>query len=183
LTYHPVAMAATPPKLIVLSQVLAELFEPNGRAICISITDPGQPPAVLSERFDAILRLSFSDIRDDGPVSGPVLFSRADAARVLDFVNKAAAAEIIVVHCLAGISRSAGVALALAELNGWPVADLEKGHPLWNPWVRAELLRAAKSRLRRGEEAAAGTGAKHKPRRASRSATTSASRTRRKPRT
>src|SRR3954470_5394986 len=176
-------MAATPPKLIVLSQVLAELFEPNGRAICISITDPGQPPAVLSDRFDAILRLSFSDIRDDGPVDGPVLFSRGDAARVLDFVNNAAPTEIIVIHCLAGVSRSPGVALALAEMNGWPVADLEKRHPLWNTWVRAELLRAAKSRLRADEEGKAGTGANRKPRRASRSATSSPPATKRKPRT
>src|SRR3954453_7589064 len=63
---------------------------------------------------------------------GPVLFSRGDAARVLDFVNNAGPTEIIVIHCFAGVSRSPGVALALAEMNGWPVADLERRHPLWN---------------------------------------------------
>jgi len=174
-------MAATPPKLIVLSQVLAEFYEPQGRTICISITDPEEPPAVLSDRFDGILRLSFSDIAHASAAKGHVLFSRGDAVRVLEFVNNAADTEIIVIHCFAGISRSAGVALALAEMNGWPVADLEKRHPFWNTWVRAELLRAAKSRPgRREDDQTAGTPAPHKRRRPSRTATSSARRRQRK---
>ncbi|HVE77499.1 MAG TPA: hypothetical protein VNA89_01490 [Gemmatimonadaceae bacterium] len=41
-------------------------------------------------------------------------------------------AERVVVHCLAGVSRSPGVALGLCDLRGWATAALEGAHPAWN---------------------------------------------------
>lgn len=34
-------------------------------------------------------------------------------------------------------------------LCGWPVAELEQEHPLWNTWVREELVRVGREMLER----------------------------------
>lgn len=63
----------------------------------------------IGEEVKAILRLQFED--DD---NGPNIITENDATKIINFVNKWQdwVSEIIV-HCEAGISRSAGVAAAL----------------------------------------------------------------------
>jgi hypothetical protein len=129
------------PDILVLSLTRAEAYEPTRREVCISITNPKAPAARVSSRFAAVLRLCFTDIA--GP--SDVLFVRDHARAILDFLRQWPDAERIVIHCAAGLSRSPGVALGLCELHGWPTAKLEKAYPLWNTWVRAELVRAGKS--------------------------------------
>ena len=34
--------------------------------------------------------------------------------------------------------------MGLCELFEWDLADLEQRHPLWNTWVRQELVRVGK---------------------------------------
>jgi predicted protein tyrosine phosphatase len=69
---------------------------------------PAHPPSRLG-----LVRLAFYD--SDTPAAGRVLFDRAMAARIWDLVEQhRSAAEIIRVHCDAGLSRSPGVAAALA---------------------------------------------------------------------
>ena len=55
---------ATHPEFVVLSREEAERYEPRGKEICISISDPDAPPARVSPRFAAVLRLNFDDVTE-----------------------------------------------------------------------------------------------------------------------
>jgi predicted protein tyrosine phosphatase len=122
----------------VLSREAAERYRPEGQEICVSITDPDAPPAELSTDFLAILRLAFSDIVA-AQAESDVLFGREHAAAILRFLDEWPRAERLIVHCHVGASRSPGVALGLCDVFGWPTAELERGHPAWNRWVRGVL--------------------------------------------
>ena len=126
------------PELVVLSRDKAERYQPRGVEVCISITDPDAPEVHLASEFAAVLRLQFSDIASPGG-PGDVLFAREHAERILDFLGQWAHAERIVVHCIAGASRSPGVALGLCDRFGWPTASIEQAKPFWNSLVRQVL--------------------------------------------
>jgi predicted protein tyrosine phosphatase len=127
--------------VVVVSGDRARAYEPAGSEICISITNPEADPVALSAQFRAVLRLAFSDIAGPSPFAWDRLFSSDDARRTLEFIGAHSDADTLVVHCTAGESRSPAVALALTELWGLTCADLEERYPLWNTWVRSELLR------------------------------------------
>lgn len=97
----------------------------NASAVIISISDPNMvyetgPFCTPENRVTAILPLSFCDADrpgkdvygNDTDASG--LMSDDDASRVASFVRQHMK-ERIIVHCDAGISRSAGVAAAIAK--------------------------------------------------------------------
>lgn len=131
------------PEIVVLSRDEAEDYTPRRREICISISDSEAPPARISPRFAAVLRLNFDDVieRDEPSV---VLFAEEHASRIRKFLDKWPNAERVVVHCNAGVSRSPGVALGLCDLRGWATAELERSHPGFNPLVRSVLSAKAK---------------------------------------
>lgn len=122
----------------ILSRGAAERYEPEGLELCISIGDPEAPPAQLSTAFLAVLRLAFNDIMA-AEQPGDVLFAGEHAAAIVQFVEQWPQAERLVIHCHAGVSRSPGVALGLCDRLEWPVAELERGYPGWNRWVRQVL--------------------------------------------
>ena len=126
------------PQVVVLSRDDAERYQPQGVEVCISITDPDAPEVRLASDFAAVLRLQFTDIASPGG-PGDVLFAREHAERILDFLSRWTDAERIVVHCVAGASRSPGVALGLCDRFGWPTTPIEKAKPLWNTLVRRVL--------------------------------------------
>jgi len=132
-----------PPRLVVLSRERAEVYEPRRSEVCISITAPHDSPARLSPKFKSVLRLTFSDITGGTRIQRPwdVLFASEHATQIIGFISRWQHVDQIVVHCMAGISRSPGVALGICELQGWSVEELERDHPLWNTWVRQELVR------------------------------------------
>lgn len=136
-----------PPGLLILSRAAVAAYEPKSREVCISISDPDDPPAPLSPKFAAVLRLAFSDIGQSPRLHRPgdVLFGTEHAIRVLDFIEQWGNTDHIVIHCTAGMSRSPGVALALCELQGWPIEELQGKHPTWNRWVRTELVRVGRN--------------------------------------
>ena len=139
----------SPPDIIVLSLPRAAEYEPSRREICISITDPKSEPAELSAQFADVLRLAFSDIVEPTGLPSHQLFAAEHATAIIEFLDRWPDVDRIVIHCHAGLSRSPGVALAIAELRGWPTSDLERQFPLWNTWVRQHLVtagRAARSR-------------------------------------
>jgi predicted protein tyrosine phosphatase len=129
----------------VLSREAVEQYEPEGVEICISISDPGTPPAAVSDRFAAVLRLGFSDIGAMG-TPADVLFAPEHASAILEFIERWPQAVRLVVHCHVGVSRSPGVALGLCDVFGWPPAELERAYPNWNRWVRQVLAGHAPSR-------------------------------------
>jgi len=144
------ASSPSPPaEIVVLSLVRAATYEPSRREICISITDPQSDPAELSAQFAEVLRVAFSDIVEPTGLPSHQLFAAEQATAIIEFLDRWPDVDRIVIHCNAGLSRSPGVALAIAELRGWPTSDLERRFPLWNSWVRQQLVttgRAARAR-------------------------------------
>jgi predicted protein tyrosine phosphatase len=130
----PSKLASTP-EFVVLSRDEAELYEPRGKEICISISDPDAPPARVSSNFEAVLRLNFDDVTERGEPSD-ILFAVDHAREIGKFVDSWPNAERVMIHCNAGVSRSPGVALGLCDVRGWATAALERSHPGWNRLVR-----------------------------------------------
>jgi predicted protein tyrosine phosphatase len=126
------------PEFVVLSREEAERYEPRGREICISISDPEASPARVSRRFTAVLRLSFNDVIERGEPSD-ILFAQEHAREITEFLDSWPDVERVMVHCNAGVSRSPGVALGLCDVRGWASAALERSHPGWNRLVRTTL--------------------------------------------
>lgn len=116
----------------------ALMFYPD--TAIISITDPGKRLAALPVWFRQVLRMSFYDAvpgDDFIPIPVPGCFDHHMAREIHDFVDslhRAPETCRIVVHCEEGVSRSAAVALFVAELTG---ADLPDRHRACraNPWV------------------------------------------------
>ena len=101
-------------KFTVLSRQAAEAFSEKiaKRTLIISITDVGSENAKFANNPNiiSILRLKFDDVDYDEPN----VMSRFQAAKVVEFVNNFIdCVEEIIVHCEAGVSRSAGVCAAL----------------------------------------------------------------------
>jgi len=95
----------------------AEASAPWAHWAVISIS--GLNPAVLKDGWHSVLKLEFDDI--DTPEEPYILFSDSQANRIIDFVEEVRAShevEGILVHCQAGISRSAAVAKWIAEKYG-----------------------------------------------------------------
>jgi len=76
------------------------------------------------------LSLKFSDIEKE--MEGEILFNEHHAKKILYFINKIKdKAEILIIHCEAGISRSGAVGLFLCRAIG-----LNEGlFWLWNPRI------------------------------------------------
>jgi predicted protein tyrosine phosphatase len=131
------------PEFVVLSREEAELYEPRGKEICISISDPDASPARVSSRFAAVLRLNFNDVIERGEPSD-ILFAEDHAREIRTFLDSWPKAERVMVHCNAGVSRSPGVALGLCDIRGWATAALERSHPGWNRLVRSVIAAEGK---------------------------------------
>lgn len=131
------------PEFVVLSREEAELYEPRGKEVCISISDPDASPARVSSRFAAVLRLNFDDVIERGEPSD-ILFAEDHAREIRTFLDAWPKAERVMVHCNAGVSRSPGVALGLCDIRGWATAALERSHPGWNRLVRSVIAAAGK---------------------------------------
>jgi len=125
--------------------------------VVISIGDPGQKAADLSEDCwrKAVHRIEVTDLDHDyrnlgggkAQVEEIRLFNQADAAGVLDFHEMWRGKAAFLIHCEAGISRSRGVAMALALIEGrrdLAQQQMDEGTP--NPKVVWEILKQHKRR-------------------------------------
>ena len=138
------------PRLTVLSQVAAERHRPAQPAACISVTGSGAGAAPLPFAYRAVLRLVFDDVptsRGDVP-AGARPFRPRDAREVAAFLRRVLEAHPLaelVVHCQYGASRSAGLALGIADALGYPadeVAALERALPAHHRDIRRMTARA-----------------------------------------
>lgn len=104
------------------SRVKAEALQERDDLAIISITEPESSPAVLASREEKVLRLVFHDV-DPGneATSSWKLFDESHANQVIHFVRRLHAHDQsfdLVIHCKAGISRSAAIALFAASDTG-----------------------------------------------------------------
>lgn len=93
-----------------------------GAFLSIHSTDEKAPD--LSTPGGSSCYLCFDDVEDDS-VPGCVPMSDAQATLMANFLEELAASDpsTLIVHCSAGISRSAGVAAAIHDALGWPIAN------------------------------------------------------------
>ena len=122
-------------------------------AVIISISDPNmiyttRPFCSAENRVIAILPLTFCDADKPGFViysndaDERDLMSEEDARKVVQFVNLHVEKHIIV-HCDAGISRSAGVGAAISKyVSGDDSAFFNSGRYYPNMWCYRKTLNA-----------------------------------------
>lgn len=131
------------PEIICMSEASAEAYEPGEREVCISIRDPAAPLPDLSPQFLAVLSLEFDDDPEPGWEERCRSITETQADQVIEFVERHLTARRIVVHCLAGISRSPSLAAGLMVAYGrWA----EPGR-IVNPGVFQRILGACARRL------------------------------------
>jgi predicted protein tyrosine phosphatase len=130
--------------VLVMSQEKAESTIIDVPYIHISVYSPGSDGAVLpdNEKRIDVLRLCFHDIESVNDPNDfglkflkkygiePRLFYTEDAQSIIEFLEKHKEVETIVVNCEAGISRSAGIAAAIAKFrNGDDESYFKRYHP------------------------------------------------------
>lgn len=105
----------------ITSLVEAEQYvpKPGRHELAIAINSPDSRTSVLHKDFEEIIRATFFDI-DVAYEEYPTVFTRDMATRIINktcaFVEKHVGHPIhILVHCEAGVSRSAAVAAALSK--------------------------------------------------------------------
>ena len=84
------------------------------KAIVISITSSGDKFPIFQEQINTkVLFLQFDDVDANDTKYKPM--TKSQAFKIAEFVNEHLAAELCIVHCDAGISRSAAVAAAIGK--------------------------------------------------------------------
>lgn len=123
-------------KIIFISQKQIEsILDGWGNWAVISITD--SQPANLSDGWSRTLRLTFDDI--SASELDHHLMTDAEAFAVVDFVrNLPADTEGILVHCVAGVSRSAAVAKWISGEFRIPFGNYKR----YNQYVYKQLIEA-----------------------------------------
>jgi predicted protein tyrosine phosphatase len=122
----------------------AQAFVPNIQTVAISILTPGRAPAQLDRTIQDVLRLYFHDSVPYGREPRKVdLFSPEQAQAVIDFLrrhNAQSEPRHLLIHCEAGISRSAAVAVFAASECRVPLSGQ---FAFLNPWVLATLVKTS----------------------------------------
>ncbi len=122
-----------------LSLEKAEAFIPERPTVAISILAPGMKEASL-QGFQDVLRLYFTDavtaVNEE-----TVLFDQNLARQIVDYLDTYHAASNdydLVIHCQAGVSRSAAVAVWAASEFRVPLSGY---FAMLNPYVLHHLVR------------------------------------------
>ena len=122
----------------------AQAFVPEVQTVAISILTPGRAPAQLHSTIENVLRLYFHDGVPHGTEPRKVdLFSTEQALAVINFLrhhHTQPQPKHLLIHCEAGISRSAAVAVFSASECRVP---LNGQFAFLNPWVLATLVKTS----------------------------------------
>jgi predicted protein tyrosine phosphatase len=120
-------------KIIVMSkdEAIKHSYHKNiDDCIMISIQDTSQNNVKFNRnpKINAILRLFFSDIEYE--IESGIMMSKNDAKTLKDFIDLwKEKVGTIIIHCQAGISRSAGVAASIEKYLNGEMMELED---IWN---------------------------------------------------
>jgi len=120
-----------------LNRLQAGQLLPHYNAIFISITCPGDE-AQLVDGWKAVLRLKIDDVSDDHG-GQYALFNEDHARQIIEFVF-GHLPDTLFINCDAGLSRSAGVAVALTEIIQSRYIGKEHRYVLYNKHV-AKVIR------------------------------------------
>jgi predicted protein tyrosine phosphatase len=106
--------------IAIASRQIAERYSCDVRHAVLSITDPGMGPARLADNPNrhGLLRMSFDDVDPKlGYLGSSIrLFDERHARTAAEFVSThMASTGLLVVHCEAGRSRSAGLGAAVSR--------------------------------------------------------------------
>jgi len=131
--------------IVFLSRKDAEAQPADSNWAVISITEPLRKPAKLADGWADILRLEFDDVDEHG--KGAKLFTDQMAHHVLEYAEEVVnRGQSLLIHCHAGVSRSAAVAIALGQKHRLPVFNrtiqLSPAYSLHNKFVYRLLHRA-----------------------------------------
>jgi len=122
----------------------AEDYVPAEPTVAISIISPGRPDASLHASMADVLRQYFHDTTPkDHNAAGTVVFSTEQAQQIVGFIRTHHAEpepRHLLIHCEAGISRSAAVAVFAASECRVPLSGQ---FAFLNPWVLTRLVDAA----------------------------------------
>lgn len=125
----------------------AAAMKASGRDALISIYDASEKPIEVGPGWLGVLHVRCHDT--DGGILGLETYSVQQAQQVLDFVRQNGdSCEHLVVHCHAGQSRSAGMALMLSELLDVPcykesLKVTTSGYTTYNRLLYSTTLKAA----------------------------------------
>lgn len=131
-------------RIVFVSRAEAEKLSADPQWAVISISEPSGTPAQLAQGWGSVLRLAFVDA--DEHCEDGELFTAEMAKAVLSFAEQAVKqGQSLLVHCHAGVSRSAAVAVALAQVHHLPVFSLTvrlaPTYSLYNKYVYRLLYR------------------------------------------
>lgn len=104
--------------------VARTLRERNRAGAFLSIRSTDEETPDLSTPGGSSCYLCFDDVEDNS-VPGCTPMSDAQATLAANFLKDLSTSNTttLIVHCSAGISRSAGVAAAIHDALGWPIAN------------------------------------------------------------
>ena len=125
-------------EIYTLNRLQAGHLLPHYNAIFISITCPGDEMPKLVDGWKAVLHLQIDDVSDDHG-GQYALFNEDHARQIVEFVF-GHLPETLFINCDAGLSRSAGVAVALTEIILERYIGKDRGFMLYNKHV-ARVIR------------------------------------------
>ena len=130
-------------KILTFNRWTAESFTSNKPYMVISITEPGVRANIPdSDQLMAICRVQFHDI--DKNMEGCEKITIEQAKQIAQIVKLTyEQVECIVVHCEAGVSRSAGVSMAITDWMLHNNIDVNEGeYPFANRLVYRAVYKA-----------------------------------------
>ena len=127
-----------------IPEVKARTMKPEPNMALISVTQLGDTFIYFQPGWEDILRIQFDDV-DTMTLRS---FHPAQAEQIIEFVERNKDRDEIVVHCLAGISRSAAIAKFIAEkYNCEEWLSHFKEYNIYNKLVYRILNKTAESLL------------------------------------
>lgn len=112
-------------------------YTPEPNSLLISIYSLAEDQMIPQPGWKDVLFLRFHDT--DGQHSGLEVFSEDQAHKIIEFVTSNDTPVELVVHCQAGVSRSAAVAIFLSEVHGVPCYK-EDREVNWKTWPHYNKL-------------------------------------------